>query len=71
VVRTNRFQCTLLAEIRTLVALLKSTLLLKIKCFYKHIDMKTDCLQTNKMHHYLEKENAWEVGGVEERVGIN
>jgi len=33
--------------------------------------MKTDCLQTNKMHHYLEKENAWEVGGVEERVGIN
>jgi hypothetical protein len=65
------FQPTLLVEMRTHVAWLKSTLLLKIKCFYTQIYMKTDCLQTNKTHHYLGKENAWEVDGVEERVGIN
>ncbi len=69
------FQRTLLVEMRTLVAWLKSTLkstfLLKIKCFYIHIYLKTDCLQTNKTQHYLGKENAWEAGGVGERVGIN
>jgi len=56
---------------RTPVDWLKSTLLLKIKCFYTHIYMKTDCLQTNVMQHYLGKENDWEVGGVGERVGVN
>ncbi len=58
-------------KLRTLVAWLKSTLLLKIKYFYTHIYMKTDCLQTNKMQHYLGKENAWEAGGVGERVSVN
>jgi len=33
--------------------------------------METDCLQTNKTQHYLGKENAWEAGGVGERVGVN
>jgi len=61
------FQHTLLVEIRTL----KSTLLLKIKCFYTHIYMKTHCLQTHKIQLYLGKENAQEVGGVWESVGIN
>jgi len=65
------FQRTLLVEIRTLVSWLKSTLLLKIKCFETHIYMKTNWLQTNKIHHYIGNENAWGVGGVGERVGIN
>ncbi len=56
---------------RTLVVWLKSTLLLKIKCFYTHIYMKTDCLQTNKTHHYLGNENTGEAGGGGERVGVN
>jgi hypothetical protein len=33
-------------------------LLLKINCFDTHIYMKAQCLQANKMHHYLGKENA-------------
>jgi len=65
------FQRTLLVEIKTLVTWLKSTLSLKIKCFYIHIYMKMDCLQTNMTEHYLGKENAWEAGGVWERVGVN
>jgi len=44
---------------------------MKIKCFYTHIYLKTECLQTNKTQHYLGKENALEAGGVGERVGIN
>ncbi len=42
----HNFQRTLLVEIRTLVAWLKWTLLLKIRCFYTHIYniyMKTQC----------------------------
>jgi len=54
------FQCTLLVEIRALVARLKSTLLLKIKCFGTHIYTKTQYLQTNNTQHYLGKENAQE-----------
>jgi len=38
---------------------------------YTHIHMKTDCLQANKMQHYLGKENAREAGGAGERVGVN
>jgi len=33
--------------------------------------MKTQCLQTNEMHHYLGKENAGVEGEVRDRVGIN
>ncbi len=55
---------------KTLVAWLKSTLLL-IKYFDTHIYMKTECLQTNKMQHYLGKENAWGMGGVGDRVYVN
>jgi len=33
--------------------------------------MKTQCLQTNKAQHYLEKENVWEAGRVRDRVGVN
>jgi len=65
------FQHTLLVGITTLVAWLKSTLLLKIKCFYTHIYMKTDCSQTYKTQHYLGKERVWEAGGVIESVGVN
>jgi len=31
--------------------------------------MKIDCLQTNKMQHYLGKESARKAGVVGERVG--
>jgi len=61
---------TLFVEIRTLVTWLKSTLLLKTKCFDTHIYMKTQCLQTNNIQHYLGKENARVAGGVRDRVGI-
>jgi len=57
------FQCSLFLEITTLVTLLKSTLLLKIKCFDTHIYMKTQCLQTNKTQHYLESEMLEKQGG--------
>jgi len=40
------FQRILFVEIRTLVALLKSTILLKIECQDTHIYMKTKYLQT-------------------------
>jgi len=66
----TRGRSRILVEIRTLVAWLKSTLLMKIKCFYTHIYMKTDCLQINKMQHSLGKENAWEADGVGERLAL-
>ncbi len=40
------FQYKLFEEIRTLVAWLKSTFLLKIKCRDTHIYIKAECLQT-------------------------
>ena len=40
-------------QIRTLVPWLKSTLLLKIKCFDTHIYMKSYGLQTNETQHCL------------------
>jgi len=43
---TWMFQHTLFVEIRTLVTLLKSTLLLKMKCRERHIYMKTEFLPT-------------------------
>ncbi len=42
------FQRTLLVEIRTLVAWLKSTLLLKVEFQETHFYMETECLQTNQ-----------------------
>ncbi len=63
----DKFQ-HLFLTIRTLVTWLKSTLLLKIKCSDTHMYMKMECLQTNKTQHCLENENAWEAGGVRERV---
>jgi len=56
---------------RTFVAWLKLTLLLKIKCFNTPIYMKTQCLQTNKMQHNLGKENTWVASVVRDRVGVN
>jgi len=38
------FQHTLLIEIRTFAAWLKSTVLLKTECRVMHIYMKTECL---------------------------
>jgi len=40
------FQHSLFLRITTLLSWLKSTLLLKNKCFDTHIYMKTQCLQT-------------------------
>ncbi len=72
IINYSIFQRTLLVEISTLVACLKSILLLKIKCFYTHIYMETDCSQTDKMqNHYMGKENAWGAGKLGERVGVN
>ena len=45
------FQRCLFLEIRTLVPWLKSTLLLKSKCFDTHIYVKTYSLLTNEMQH--------------------
>jgi len=47
------FQHSHIVEIRTLVAWLKSTLLLKIECQETHIYMKTECLQQSETHHYF------------------
>jgi len=40
------FRCTLFVEIKAPLALLKSTLLLKIECRDAHIYMKTECIHT-------------------------
>ncbi len=48
------FQRSFFLKITTLVTWLKSTLLLKNKCFDTHIYMKTECSQTNKMQHSFE-----------------
>jgi len=66
----SKFQHRLFLEITTLVTWLKSTILLKNKCFDTLIYMKTHCLQTNKTQHYCGKENAWGTrggGGKEKR----
>ena len=49
---------------------LKSTLLMKNKCFDKAIYMKTQCLHTNETQHYCRKENAWEPRRGRERVAL-
>jgi len=64
------FQRSLFLRITTLLTWLKSTLLLKNKCFDKHIFMKTQCLQTNETQHYCEKENAWGAGWVRKEVAL-
>ncbi len=50
------FQHSLFLRITTLLSWLKSTLSLKNKCFDTHIYMKTQCLQTKKIQHSLERE---------------
>ncbi len=64
------FQCSFFLRLTTLLTWLKSTLLLKNKWFDKHIYMKTQCLQTNKMQHYCGKENAWVAGWVRKEVAL-
>ncbi len=65
---TSSFQCSLFLKITTLLLWLKSTLLLKIKCFDTIICMKTKCLQTNETQHYCIEENTWVGGWGRERV---
>jgi len=64
------FQRSLFRRITTLLSWLKSTLLLKIKCFDTTIFMKTQCLQANETQHCLGKESAREAGGGVERVAL-
>jgi hypothetical protein len=51
----NKFQRSLILRITTLLSWLKSTLLLKNKCFITTIYMKAQCLETNEMQHYWER----------------
>jgi len=62
ILSSTAFQCTLLVEIRKLVAWLMSNLLLKIECQETHIYMKTECLQTKWDTVLLKKERKrpWE-----------
>jgi len=65
--RKSIYQCSLFLKIRKLVTWLKSTLFLKMKCFDTHI--YENKMFTNKKDAALfGKENAWEAGGVRERV---
>jgi len=48
----TEFQHRLFLRITTLLTWLKSTLLLKNKCFDTTIYMKTQCLKTNETQHY-------------------
>ncbi len=52
-----KFQASLFPRIIIFLSWLKSTLLLKNKCFGTTIYMKTQCLQTNEMQHCLGKES--------------
>jgi len=52
------FQRSLFLRIATLLTWLKSTLLLKIKCFDTTIYMKTQHLQTNETQYYSWKERC-------------
>jgi len=65
-----KFLCSLFLRITTLLTWLKSTLLLKIKCFDTTIYMKTQCLKTNEIQNYSRKENAWEAGQGREMVAL-
>jgi len=53
------FQCSLFLRITTLFSWLKSTLLLKNKCFDTHIYMKTQCLQTKWDAALLERKKKF------------
>ncbi len=57
------FQCSLFLRITTILSWLKSTILLKNKCFLTTIYMKTQCLQKKWVAALLGKENAWEARG--------
>jgi len=65
------FQRSLFLRITTLFTWLKSTLLLKIKCFDTAIYMKTQCLQTNEIQHYSWKERCLRSGVGERKGSIN
>ena len=65
-----KFQRRLFLKIRTLDAWLKSTLLLKIKCFDTHIYMKTYCLQTMRRSIIFRKERCSREAGEEEELAI-
>ena len=58
---------SLFLRITILLSRLKSTLLLKNKCFGTTINMKTQCLQTNEMQHCLGKESVLGAEGVVQR----
>jgi len=66
----NQEKRCLFLRITTILTWLKSTLLLKNKCFDTHICMKTLCLQTNKTQHYCGKENAWGARWVRKGVAL-
>ncbi len=66
----QNFNVVFFLIITTLLSWLKSTLLLKNKCFGTTIYMKTQCLQTNETQHCLGKESALGVGGGVERVAL-
>jgi len=66
----KNFQQSLFLRIITLLTWLKSTLLLKKKCFDTQIYMKAQCLQANETQHYCGKENAWGAGWVRKRVAL-
>jgi len=65
-----RFQRSLFLRKTTLLTWLKSTLLLKNKCFFTHIYKKTQCLQTNKTQHYCGKKNSWGAWWVRKEVAL-
>jgi len=63
----DQFQRGLFLRITTLLSWLKSTLILKNKCFDTHIYMKVQCLQTKWESG---KENAWEAGWVRKELAL-
>ncbi len=51
-INITSFNVVFFLRLTTLLTWLKSTLLLKNKCFDTNIYMKTQCLQTNETQHY-------------------
>jgi len=64
------FQRSLFLRTTTLLTWLKSTLLLKNKCFDTTIYMKTQCLQTNETQHYGKGKCLRSEGWSRERVAL-
>jgi hypothetical protein len=65
------FNVVFFLRITTLLSWLKSTLLLKIKCFDKTIFMKTQCLQTNETQHCSRKERCLRSGMGKRKGRVN